>query len=238
MQPHRGKLIEWVVGLDWFGDEVGLPYCPFWMEEFRYFAKARMDSYAFINAPHTRVFGLRSHMGEVSEGSYSYYLKDEVRSQEAFQHHQRILTTYVEKWRGSQMAAVGINPDRLRLGHGVCAMTEEFYSNVQNREGYLAPWMEVNLTSNVKLIPGITLSEHPMRAIPQGQGYSGTWHRRQWSDSSAMLLFQRQKAPLRCRRVLQCNIGRIDRGTRPELDTPTRILDRRRSHSTVFPRNH
>jgi len=225
MQPHHGKLIKWVVGLDWFGDEVGLPYCPFWMEEFLDFAKARMESYATINTPHTRVFGLRPHMGEVSEGSYRYYLQDEVRSQEAYRHHQQILTTFVEKWRQIQMETVGILPDRLRLGHGVCAMTAEFYANEQNREGFFAPLMEVNLTSNERLIPGITLSNHLMRTIPV---YPSSWHRRQWSDSSAMFL--QQKTPLCCRRVLQCNIGRIDRGTR--------ILDRICSQCTVFPRIH
>lgn len=161
----NSTLIQYVVGLDWFGDEFGFPYCPFWMEPFLRFNDERMKTGpqkpgGDAEAPPHREFGLRPHMGEVSKEMYK-------GRETAFDFHKRVVKEFLLKLPKVQNREGYHSP--LRIGHGVLCMDRSF----TNELGAAFPQtIELNLTSNAQLLEGISLENHPASTIADYQGFA------------------------------------------------------------------
>jgi hypothetical protein len=142
---------ERVVGLDFMGDELGFPYCPFWIDEFIQFAQRRLHQ--------TKRFGLRAHTGEIS----SYYLDLDKKTQKiipkryrVYQEHKQIVYGWIERFL-QKIQSCGDPKPCYRFGHGVLLMLgqEKELSNLP---------IEVNLTSNCHLL-NFHYKDHPVTKL-------------------------------------------------------------------------
>lgn len=144
---NHDKAKEFIVGLDYVGDEKDHPYCPFGLTKFTDFVKKCRN----VNPN----FGLRFHCGEISFNVGDHYLHMAVSS--------KVITAILKNLDG---------PTPLRIGHGVAFFAQELQRLHSNPNPYAvdsttvalrqclnemilkAVPVEINLRSNHVLLMG------------------------------------------------------------------------------------
>lgn len=163
-----GVLSRRVRGLDLVGDEYGFPYVPFWRDDFWEFVQQRMRDRAEINR--RMVFGLRPHMGEVTEAGYAQKLtrypetenEAPLLAQRAYASHVRVMAHALERLMHRARTPL---PDcevyipGFRFGHGVALTCQQILTQFSGEHHNLL--IELCWTSNRHLLRGLD-QQHPV----------------------------------------------------------------------------
>jgi hypothetical protein len=156
-------LNEKVVGLDYMGDELGFPYCPFWLTEFAEFAKRRKLYRKTLHGIEDPRFGLRAHMGEVSAhyfGSETTLSKVVRHEYTAYSRHCRIVLKYMHKF--AEQASHHRYGHGVTIMHAMCEPEQQFEQKLLQMSDQIP--IEVNLSSNCYLL-NYDHETHPIRKL-------------------------------------------------------------------------
>ncbi|KAI9015033.1 hypothetical protein BC832DRAFT_185908 [Gaertneriomyces semiglobifer] len=143
------RWIEFVVGLDWVGDEAGFPYCAFVHPDF-------LDIFRRMRELTGRTFGARIHGGESVPRPAS--ICPDARMAAAYKAHMHIVCDGILR---TYEGLKGLYPNDccfLRIGHGVAFLNtpenetalKEKYEQILDQENNIV--LELNMTSNAHLL--------------------------------------------------------------------------------------